>query len=987
MLHVDQLPAITGGKLLSIEYTHSMPIEHLLIDSRKLTVPATSLFFAIRGERHDGHQFLHDLHAKGIRQFVVQESHPLVQAGLNLPDSFILAVPDSVQALQAVAAWHRKQFQIPVIGITGSNGKTIVKEWLSTLLSHWYQVVKSPRSYNSQVGVPLSVWQINASHTIGVFEAGISKPDEMTHLKKVIQPTIGIFTNIGTAHDEGFASRQQKIAEKAKLFEHCEAVVYCADHADIHAYLTEHLSPKVQLLGWTENANGLPLTPSWGGGTLSQTAELSFRSHSKAYTQEIFKADVILYPILKEFAQAHRSSRPTQAESVLWEALRGKKLQGHKFRRQHILGVYIADFICLEKRLIIEIDGLIHQLPENKASDEERTTWLSSKGFKVIRFANEEVLADFENTITKITTTLQSANKIIHKPNPLHLSNATNESSTAHYKVPPPKEGARGRLFSPSSGGGGGEAASHCIVLLQYLGIPWAEIQQQLPLLQPVSMRLELKQGIRGCYVIDDTYNNDLAGLQIALDFLNNQQQRSKKTIILSDVLESGEVERSLYTKISDILQTKNVSRLIGIGEVISRNVDLFTIPVQVFPTTEAFLKKSSQLFSNELILVKGARTFRFERIVQQLQQKTHGTVLEINLDAIVHNLNYFRSKLKPQTRLMAMVKAFAYGSGSAEIASTLQFHRVDYLAVAYADEGVTLRENGITLPIMVMNPSTDTFQQLIDYQLEPEVYSPRMLHELLDFLEENDHTICIHLKLETGMHRLGFEPEEITDLIQLIQQNPRIQVAAIFSHLAASDDWEHQAYTRQQIETFEQLSASIQQGIGYQPLRHIVNSAGISHYPEAQFDMVRLGVGLYGVGANDAEQDQLRTVGTLKTTISQIKHVKAHETVGYGRRGKLLRDSTIATIAIGYADGFSRRFSIGTGKVWINGQLAPVVGSVCMDMTMVDITDITASEGDEVIIFGEDLPVRQLAHWEGTIPYEIMTSISERVKRVFFTE
>ncbi len=811
MLHFSQLPEITGGKIVSSGKPKPAAIEHLLIDSRKLAVPEASLFFAIRGDRHDGHEYIRELYEKGVRQFVVEQNHPTTQEGFAfskdtiLEDTiFVLAVPDPVRALQAVAAWHRRQFQIPVVGITGSNGKTIVKEWLATLLGKSHHVAKSPRSYNSQVGVPLSVWPVNDSHTLGVFEAGISKPGEMVRLEEVIQPTIGIFTNIGTAHDEGFENRQQKIAEKARLFAHCEAVVYCADHAEIRQYLSENLPPEVKR--WTWNKNPIPNGEGLGVG-------------------------------------------------------------------------FMLPF--------------------------------------------------------------------------------TDEASV--------------------------ENAMHCITLMQHLGISDAEIQERLRLLHPVSMRLELKQGIRGCYLIDDTYNNDLAGLQIALDFLDSQQQRARKTVILSDVLESGEDEAQLYGKIAGMLRGKNVDRLIGIGEVISRNAGVFDFPTILFPNTEDFLKKANTLFSNELILLKGARTFRFERIVRQLQQKTHGTVLEINLDAVAHNLNHFRSLLRPQTKIMAMVKAFAYGSGSAEIASLLQFHRVDYLAVAYADEGVLLRENGITLPIMVMNPSVETFWQLIDCQLEPEIYSLRILQEFLDFLEENDHSAKIHLKLETGMNRLGFEAEHLPELIRTLRQNPRLHVAAIFSHLAASEDPQHRDFTLAQIERFEIVADKISKPLGYQPLRHIVNSAGIAHYPDAQFDMVRLGIGLYGVGTNADEQTHLQTVGTLKTTISQIKHVKAGETVGYGRRGNVLTDSTIATIAIGYADGFDRRFSLGNGKVWVNGHLAPVIGSVCMDMTMVDITNIPAQEGDTVVVFGAESPIQQLAAWANTIPYELMTGIGERVKRVFF--
>ncbi len=970
MLHFDQLPEITGGKIVSPEKAKPLAIEHLLIDSRKLLVPATSLFFAIRGDRHDGHRFIADLYQKGVRLFVVEQ----LPADFDLPEASILLVTDSLRALQAVAAWHRQQFQIPVIGITGSNGKTIVKEWLATLLSKWYQVVKSPRSYNSQVGVPLSVWQLNASHTIGVFEAGISQLHEMEFLEKVIQPTIGIFTNIGTAHDEGFANRQQKIAEKAKLFEQCEAVIYCEEHTEVHEYLTTHLPKTVKLVGW----KGRELTK---GEPHPQPLPIREGSvDAVTYGTPFYHTSPEKWKTLKEFGRQNRKN-PTSAEQVLWEYLRKQQVLGVKFRRQHSIDDFIVDFVSLEYRLIIEVDGEIHT--QQKEYDALRTEYLNAAGFEVIRFTNAEVLNDIQTVINKIKSKLDQ--KMTKTP----LPNG---------------EGLGVGLLPELSSAAEAENLQHCIALLQYLGIPENQIQQQLSVLQPVSMRLELKQGIRGCYVIDDTYNNDLAGLQIALDFLSNQQQRSKKTVILSDVLESGEPEAQLYAKIAAMLHNKHIDRLIGIGEVISRNAGVFNIPTILFPSTEKFLglppvpKKAVRsllhgrgsgeaLFSNELILVKGARTFRFERIVQQLQQKTHGTVLEINLDAIAHNLNYYRSRIKPQTKLMAMVKAFAYGSGSAEIASLLQFHRVDYLAVAYADEGVILRENGITLPIMVMNPSAETFSQLIDFQLEPEIYSPRILREFLDFLEETDASTRIHLKVETGMHRLGFEQDQIPDLIQTVKQNPRVQVAAIFSHLASSDNLLQREYTLQQIETFQLLSSQITKALGYEPIRHIVNSAGISNFPEAQFDMVRLGIGLYGVGASETEQEHLQTVGTLKTTISQIKPVKADETIGYGRRGKLPKDGSIATIAIGYADGFDRRFSVGNGKVWINGQLAPVVGSVCMDMTMVDVSDMDVQEGDEVVIFGESLPIQQLAQWANTIPYELMTGISERVKRVFFAE
>ncbi len=796
--------------------------EHLLIDSRKLTTPETSLFFAIPGDRHDGHRFMTELYGKGVRQFVVQTPFPNMIT--QLPGASIILVNSSVAALQAIAAHHRKQFTFPIIGITGSNGKTIVKEWLAALLEKDFRVVKSPKSYNSQVGVPLSVWEMNEAHTLGVFEAGISRPGEMERLEKIIQPSVGIFTNIGPAHDEGFANREQKIQEKAALFRHCGQVIYCRDHQGIGDILTKELPPTVQLCGWSWRQPG-SFTP------------LSVKKENR-----------------QTCLQFHLSGQPVSL---------------------------------------------------------------------TLPFTDD---ASLEN-------------------------------------------------------------AMHCLVTALLLGVNPAELQARIALLQPVSMRLELKEGIRNCYLVDDTYNNDLAGLSIALDFLNGQGIQKKKTLILSDVLESGVGEKELYSRIARLVRSKGIGRVVGVGEVMVRNRHFFGeigSETQFFDTTEALLNRLPA-FDNELILVKGARPFRFERIIKRLQRKTHGTVLEINLESLASNLNYFRSKLQPGTKVMAMVKAFAYGSGT-EIANLLQFQRVDYLAVAYADEGAALREKGIILPIMVMNPAPETFDQLLQSELEPEMYSFRILQSFRDYLQRTEQTAAIHLKLETGMNRLGFAEAELPALTQLLKDSPYIKVASLFSHLAASDELQWKDFTLEQIHRFEGMSQTLVEALGYRPIRHILNSAGITHFTPYQFDMVRLGIGLYGVGVNPAEQANLATVGTLKTTISQIKQIPAGNSVGYGRRGKASQDTTIGTIAIGYADGFDRRFSNGNGQVWVNGSLAPVIGNVCMDMTMIDITGISAHEGDEVIIFGPQLPLSELASRAGTIPYEIITGISERVKRVFYS-
>jgi alanine racemase len=819
MIQTSKIEAITGAKILS--FHTDTPIHHLLLDSRKIIAPATSLFFAIKGIRHDGHQFISLLYSKGIRNFILEDT-ALINAS-DYPDANLWLVPDSVLALQKIVAFHRKQFHLPVIGITGSNGKTIVKEWLTQLLNKDFRVVKNPKSYNSQIGVPLSVWEINEQHTLGIFEAGISQPEEMQNLQSVIQPTIGLFTTIGPAHNEGFKNTEEKIAEKLELFPQTDIVFYRKDYTEVAKQIEKS---KLKTFSWSNKV----------------------------------KADV-------QVAQLEKKQNTT------------------------------------EVKLLYQKESFSLQLP----------------------FSEE---ASIENIL-------------------------------------------------------------HCICVLLYFKVSVPEIQNRLHLLLPVAMRLELKEGVNGCYLIDDTYNNDLSGLTMAVNFLDQQKQRSKKTIILSDLLESGIEEKKLYQQIAGMLKEKGISRIIGIGKTIRRNKILFsTIPSVFYESTEEFLADlNPKEFSNEIILIKGARVFSFEKIVRLLQQKMHGTVLEINLDALAHNLNFYRSLLKPGTKIMAMVKAFAYGSGSFEVANLLQFHRADYLAVAYADEGVALRENGITLPVMVMNPSYQSFDKIIHYQLEPEIFSFKILNDFLQYLEQTKTHCTIHLKLDTGMRRLGFEEKDIEKLIELISSNTSIKIASIFTHLAAADEEVHNGFTFGQMDAFHRMTNKIEKSIGYTTIRHALNSAGIVRFPESQMGMVRLGVGLYGVEANGLRQSELQTVGTLKTIISQIKKVKAGESVGYSRKGRAEKDTTIATIAIGYADGYDRGFSNGNGKVFINGKLCPVIGNVCMDMCMIDITGVEATEGDEVIVFGKNPTILELSKLIGTIPYEILTSIGERVKRVFYTE
>ncbi|MDO6392371.1 bifunctional UDP-N-acetylmuramoyl-tripeptide:D-alanyl-D-alanine ligase/alanine racemase [Pontibacter sp. BT731] len=816
MLSFHQLQAITGGAV--VQQGQDSPVVHLLTDSRKLSQPAGTLFFAIRGRHNDGHVYLEQLYMLGVRQFVVEELAGVEQL---YPEAGILQVRSSLEALQAVAAWHRAQFRIPVLGITGSNGKTTVKEWLAQLLSPEELVVKSPRSYNSQIGVPLSVWQLDANHTFGLFEAGISQPGEMQKLQQIIQPTLGLFTNIGSAHDEGFTDHRQKVAEKMQLFGKVGLLFYCLDHELIHEAV---------------QTQGIP-----------------------AFTWSRYQqADVEI-----------RHSTVSGHKTIVSYTFRGE---------QHSLAIPFTDEASVENAL-------------------------------------------------------------------------------------------------------------HCLAVLLQRGTDLTAIQDRLDRLQPVAMRLEMKEAINGCYLIDDTYNNDLAGLSIALNLLASQPKRGRRTLILSDLLESGMPEEKLYSEVAALTKAHQLERLIGIGPTIQAHGARFSGDTAFYASTTAFLEQfSSEQFRNELVLVKGARVFGFEKIVQAFQQKVHGTVLEVNLDALVHNLNYYRSKQASGTKLMVMVKAFAYGSGSFEVANLLQFHRVDYLAVAYVDEGVSLREHGITLPIMVMNPSPDSLAKLHQYSLEPEIYSLELLRDFLATAQP-DIRYKIHLKLDTGMHRLGFTEEDFDELFSLLEQHPQVRVVSTFSHLAGADEALHDDFSRMQLHNFTALAAEVEARLGYTLLKHILNSAGIVRFPEHQLDMVRLGIGLYGVESTGSEQEALQPVSTLKTTISQIKHIRQGETVGYSRKGIADTDKTIATIAIGYADGYDRRFSNGAGQVIIAGQRAPVIGNVCMDMCMVDVTGIPAAVGDEVTVFGPQLTLVELAQRIGTISYELLTNVSSRVKRIFFSE
>lgn len=818
---IDDIQSISNGEFL-LKENPGTSIRFILTDSRKLLAAEDSLFFAIRGPRHNGHDFIPELYRKGVRNFIVSE---LPEDRYKYPGTNLLLVKNVLFALQQLASFHRRKFGIDIIGITGSNGKTVVKEWLFQLLREDKNIVRSPRSYNSQLGVPMSVLQIRAEHNLGIFEAGISEPGEMEKLQQVIQPTIGVFTNIGQAHSENFTDLSQKVREKLILFRKSEALILCKDYQSIYE---EAQNLNVKLFTWSRKT----------------------------------KADLLIGKVSTENGETE------------------------------IQGIYNNDF----KRIRIP-------------------------------FTDD---ASIENAI-------------------------------------------------------------HCWTTMLFLGYEQDVISARMQLLSPVAMRLELKEGINNCSIINDTYNSDLGSLSIALDFLNQQKQHEKKTLILSDILQSGKDEEKLYAEVADLLTRKGVKRLIGIGEAISRQADAFHLEKSFYDSTHDFLGSyNSSFFRDETILIKGARTFGFEEVSRLLQQKAHETVLEINLSSLVHNLNFYRSRLRPGVKVMGMVKAFSYGSGSFEIANVLQFHNIDYLAVAYADEGVELRKAGINVPIMVMNPEEQSYDSMISYGLEPEIFSFRILNLFNEALKRNsrkDVLVPVHIKLDTGMHRLGFEEEDINELIVRIQNSKNIVIRSVFSHLAASDEPEHDDFTRQQISRFVKMSDVIRNHFKYPVLRHILNSAGISRFTDAQMDMVRLGIGMYGVSPNESERMQLQNVSTLKTTISQIKNIGTGESIGYSRKGVASRATRIATVPIGYADGLSRRLSNGKGKMFVNGMPAPIIGNVCMDMTMLDITEIPANEGDEVIVFGDIYSITEMAKDMDTIAYEALTNVSRRVKRVYYQE
>lgn len=793
----------------------------LLTDSRALTYPEESLFFALKTSTNDGHRYISGLIDGGVKNFVVETLPADAPEGVNF-----FVVPDVEQALRKLSAAHREKFSIPVIGITGSRGKTVVKEWLNYGLSPEFKIARSPRSFNSQIGVPLSVWEIDGATQLGIFEAGISTVGEMSELQKVIKPTVGILTNIGSAHDDGFSDRREKCREKLRLFSEVETLIYCADDTEVNEEVKK-LGVK-NLLGWS--INGAP-------GSIGVAVE-SLEAGTKV--------------------TVNFSSGPVEA---------------------------------------------------------------------VLPFKDD---ASIENAL-------------------------------------------------------------HVIVAMNYFNIPASEIAKRVSHLHKVDTRLDVIEGVRDCMVINDSFTNDYDSLAVALDFMKRRQTPDRAlTVILGDLECVDKEEKSVYAEIVKLMNSKGVSRLLGIGKNVSSYTAGFSGESCFFPSVKEFLGKISQQdFSNELILVKGAPVMDFHFITDMLEARQHETVLEVNLDAIVHNFNEYKSRLRPSTGIVAMVKAFGYGAGSYELAKTLQSQGAAYLAVAVADEGADLRRAGITMPILVLNPRVDSYPMMFENKLEPEIYSFDLLEQfILEGRRRGIRNYPVHIKLDTGMHRLGFLEKDIPDLVKLLKESDAVSPKSVFSHLAAVDDPAMDDYTMEQFSIFKKCSDMLQSGFSHHIMRHILNSTGITRFPEYQYDMARLGICLYGIATmNDHSQDFLQPVSSLRTAIISIKDWKAGTTIGYNRRGVLARDSRIATIPIGYADGMNRHFGNGRSVVFINGHRCPTVGNICMDACMIDVTDVKCEVGDLVEVFGLNIPVTELAGILDTIPYEVLTSVSTRVKRVYYRE
>ena len=812
-----EIADIVGGQLLGNE---TLTVSHLLSDSRTLRFTNSVLFVALKGESGDGHKYINDLIVRGIQSFLVS-SWPFDEP---IPDNIgVVVVDDTLMALQKLVSIHSQRFSCPVIGITGSNGKTVVKEWINSCLNADFVITRSPKSYNSQIGVPLSVWDLSVHTELAIFEAGISQPGEMSRLELIINPTIGVFTNLGDAHQENFIDKSQKLQEKAILFRNSKTIIMASD-------------------------------------------DLPTLEAMRAIYQK------------KQF--------------YTW----GKNL---------------TDNVSIETEM-------------------------------------------FSSSHTKISVTV---------------------------------EGKHATMNIPFRDSASIQNAGHTIAVMCFLGIDLKIIAQRVALLQSIDMRMDMKKGRNGCTIINDSYNSDLISLQSSLEFLAYQNQAQHKIVVVSDIVQSGLAMSALYERVAKIVDYHGFDQLIGVGPQIKAYQHLFTTNSLFFETTQDLLNHFEALPpQNSIVLLKGSRVFRFERVDRLLQDRQHRTVMDVNLDVMVSNLRVFRSILKPETKIIAMLKAFGYGTGSFELANLLQHHNVDYLAVAFTDEAIHLRENNIQLPIMVMNPGIETIAEIVQYRLEPEVFSSDFLTAFEFYLANNSITdFPVHIKVDSGMNRSGFKKEDIAKLIVELKKCTHIKVSSVFSHLVAADDPQFDDFTRQQIQEYENMCQAIGKVLGYSFFRHILNSAGAERFPQSQFEAIRLGIGLYGITFDNNKA--IKQVATLRSRVMQIKEITQDQTVGYGRKGKLARKSIIATIPIGYADGFRRSLGNGKGKMLINGQLAPTIGNVCMDMTMLDVTGMDVAPGDDVIIFGPDLPLAHIAHDMETIPYEVLTGISSRVRRIYYRE
>jgi alanine racemase len=815
---VAEVAEAVGGKYIGPN--PKAEIRFLQTDSRKIFQSSRTLFIALITGSNNGHRYIPELVTMGVPAFLVSE-----MPEKSYPKSHFIQVNNTLEALQKLAKAHRDAFRIPVVGITGSHGKTIVKEWAAQMLSKKFALLKNPGSFNSQIGVPLSVWRLRKENEVALFEAGISEKGEMGKLAAIIQPEIGLFTNIGSPHNAQFSSIEEKLEEKLKLFVNSKTIVYCRDHITVHNRISK-MEGK-QLISWS-------------------------------------------------FADKEAS--------------------------------------LLAKRV-----------KENSGQTTLEIHWKGTTQLVEMPFTDEPSL----------------------------------------------------------------ENAMHAITLAAHLGVSFAQIAESALHLEPINMRLEIAEALYGCSLINDSYSSDLDALKLALDYQEIHKRNMSKTVVMTDIQQSGETPMELYSKVAQIVHHHKVDRFVGIGEELSKFRYLFGHSAIFFPNVDALLARWNDLkFENEIILLKGARKFKLEQIAERLRIQEHESRYEIKLPALAHNLSVFRQMLNPKTKIMAMVKAYSYGSGGAEIATLLQYHGVEYLGVAYFNEGASLRKAGIKLPIMVMNSETSAFRGMVRYKLEPEIFSLRSLNTFIKIAEEEGlQEYPIHLKIETGMNRLGLAEEDLMEALEKIRSTDGIRVASVFSHLAASDSLRHEAFSLDQIARFEKASGTIQQSLGYRHLRHILNSGGLDRLGAAHYEMIRLGIGLYGIHSSAEVEKKLELVGALHSHISQIKEVKRGESVGYDRAFVAEKDTRTATIPLGYADGLSRALGMGRGKIYWQGHALPIVGKVCMDMVMADIGHLPIAEGDKVTLFENQNQLRAIANETGTIPYEILTSISQRVRRVYYHE